>query len=159
MSGGILLFRRSGDGLEVLLAHPGGPFWRRKDQGAWSIPKGEYGPEEDPLAAAIREFAEETGACLAGEFLPLGTVRQAGGKQVTAWALEGELDPGAIRSNSFEMEWPPRSGRRESFPEIDRAGWFALDEAKSKILKSQAPFLDRLAALMGPAGASDQASD
>jgi predicted NUDIX family NTP pyrophosphohydrolase len=152
-SGGILMFRRQGGGLEVLLAHPGGPFWRRKDAGAWSIPKGEIGPQEDELAAAQREFAEETGIWPEGQPLPLGELKQAGGKRVVAWAIEGDLDPGAIRSNLFEMEWPPRSGRRESFPEIDRAGWFTLPEAREKILKSQTPFLDRLTDLLGADGA------
>jgi predicted NUDIX family NTP pyrophosphohydrolase len=149
ISGGILMFRRRPAGPEVLLAHPGGPFWARKDEGGWSIPKGEIDPQEDTLAAAIREFAEETGTVPKGEFLALGELRQAGGKRVVAWALEGDIDPRAIRSNTFMLEWPPRSGRMQSFPEIDRAGWFTLSEARAKLLKSQRPFLDRLAALVG----------
>jgi predicted NUDIX family NTP pyrophosphohydrolase len=157
-SAGILMFRQGLGGLEVLLAHPGGPFWRRKDAGAWSIPKGEIGPQEDELPAAIREFAEETGAYPEGAFLPLGELKQAGGKRVVAWAVAGDIDPTTVRSNTFEIVWPPRSGRRESFPEIDRAGWFTLAEARVKILKSQEPFLDRLAAWVaagGGGGASD----
>jgi predicted NUDIX family NTP pyrophosphohydrolase len=131
--------------VRVLLVHPGGPLWAKRDLGAWSIPKGEYGEDEDPLAAAIREFAEETGARPHGAFHPLGELKQAGGKLVTAYALEGEFDVGAFRSNLFEMEWPPRSGRRRSFPEVDRAEWFPLADARAKILAAQRPFLDRLA--------------
>lgn len=144
-SAGILVYRPGPDGLRVLLVHPGGPFWRRKDAGAWSIPKGEIDPGEDPLPAAVREFGEETGIVLAGDFLPLGNLTQAGGKQVTAWAFRGELDLTAIHSNTFTMEWPPKSGRQQSFPEIDRAEWFDLATAQAKILASQRPFLDRLA--------------
>lgn len=144
-SAGILLYKHAADGPLVLLVHPGGPFWRRKDEGAWSIPKGEIGPREEPLAAALREFAEETGVRLAaGNFAPLGEVTQSGGKRVVAWALKGEFDPAAFASISFEMEWPPRSGRRQSFPEIDRAAWFDLPAARSKMLPSQLPFLERL---------------
>jgi predicted NUDIX family NTP pyrophosphohydrolase len=143
-SAGILMYRRDGNGLSVLLVHPGGPFWAKKDLGAWSIPKGEYAAGEDPLVVAVREFEEETGTRLAGEFRPLGEVRQAGGKRVLAWALEGDLDPAKIRSNSFELEWPPRSGRKRSFAEIDRAEWFAPDAAREKILASQREFIDRL---------------
>jgi predicted NUDIX family NTP pyrophosphohydrolase len=145
-SAGLLVFRRRGGRIEVLLVHPGGPFWKNKDDGAWSIPKGEYDPGEDPLAAARREFEEETGIAPAGEFLPLREVRQAGGKLVRAWALEADYDPAAIRSNTFEMEWPPRSRRKQVFPEVDRAAWFALDEARVKILASQLPLLEELAA-------------
>ncbi|HUK58884.1 MAG TPA: NUDIX domain-containing protein [Stellaceae bacterium] len=145
-SAGILLYRRRGGMLEVFLVHPGGPFWARKDEGAWSIPKGEIASGEDALACAKREFREETGQGIEGEFRPLGEVRQAGGKLVTAWAVAGDLDAERIESNSFEMEWPPRSGRRQSFPEVDRAGWFSLAEARRRINKSQAAFLDRLAA-------------
>ena len=143
-SAGLLLYRLKGDALEVLLVHPGGPFWAKKDEGAWSIPKGELAAGEDALAAAIREFAEETGTTLSGDFRALPPIKQAGGKVVRAWAIEGDLDPATIRSNSFEMEWPPRLGRRQSFPEIDRAGWFGPDEAREKILPAQAPLLDRL---------------
>jgi len=144
-----MLFRRAGNGLAVFLVHPGGPFWAKKDLGAWSLPKGEYKPGEDPLAAAQREFEEETGVRLEGEFLPLGEIRQTGGKVVTAWALEGDCDPATIRSNSFSMEWPPKSGRQQSFPEIDRAGWFTVAEAREKVLKGQVEFLDRLASAIG----------
>jgi predicted NUDIX family NTP pyrophosphohydrolase len=147
-SAGILVYRKGASGVQVLLVHPGGPFWARKDAGAWSIPKGEIDPAEDALAAAQREFAEETGMALAGEFLPLGDLRQAGGKHVTAWALELDLDPAAIRSNTFTLEWPPKSGRIGEFPEIDRAEWFDLDAAREKILASQRPFLDRLQAAL-----------
>ena len=146
LSAGILLFRRGASGPEVLLVHPGGPFWARKDLGAWSIPKGEYADGETPEAAALREFEEELGAVPpGGRLLPLGEVTQKAGKRVTAFALEGDLDPAEVTSNSFEVEWPPRSGRIQSFPEIDRAGWFTLEEARAKILAGQAPLLDRLA--------------
>ena len=145
-SAGILLYRRGGDGLEVLLVHPGGPFFARRDDGAWSIPKGLYEVGEEPLAAARREFAEELGSpCPDGEALELGEIRQKNGKRVTAWAVEGDLDAGAITSNTFEIEWPPRSGRRQEFPEVDRAAWFGLAAARTKILAAQAAFLDRLA--------------
>jgi predicted NUDIX family NTP pyrophosphohydrolase len=146
-SAGILLYRWREGELEVFLVHPGGPFWARKDAGAWSIPKGEFAPDEDPLAAARREFAEETGLAVDGEFRALRPIRQAGGKVVHAFAIEGEVDPGAIRSNSFTIEWPPRSGRLRAFPEVDRAGWFALAEAQQKILKSQLGMLEQLALL------------
>jgi predicted NUDIX family NTP pyrophosphohydrolase len=129
----------------VLIVHPGGPFWAKKDEGAWSIPKGEYGEGEDPRACALREFEEETGRALPrGELIELGTAKQRSGKVVTAWAAEGDLDADAITSNEFEMEWPPRSGRMRSFPEVDRAGWFGLDEAAAKLNPAQAVFLDRL---------------
>jgi predicted NUDIX family NTP pyrophosphohydrolase len=148
-SAGILVYRHGSEGLRVLLAHPGGPFWRKKDLGAWAIPKGEIEPGEDPLAGALREFEEEMGVRLAGEFQPLGDLRQAGGKHVTAWAFCGELDAAAIRSNTFAMEWPPGSGQQQEFPEIDRAAWFDLPTAEAKILASQRPFLERLVALVG----------
>jgi predicted NUDIX family NTP pyrophosphohydrolase len=144
-SAGVLLFRRSAPHLEVLLAHPGGPFWKNKDDGAWSIPKGEYGENEDPLAAAQREFAEETGLTLSGDFIPLGEIRQPGGKMVTAFAVEGNADAASIRSNTFSMPWPPGSKQLQEFPEIDRAEWFPLEAARRKILKGQAEFLERLA--------------
>jgi predicted NUDIX family NTP pyrophosphohydrolase len=146
-SAGILLHRRGADGeREVLLVHPGGPFWAKKDAGAWSIPKGEYDDDEDPRVAALREFAEELGGPPPeGDLVELGEVRQKGGKVVVAWALEGEADADAIRSNTFTMEWPPRSGTMREFPEVDRAGWFGLAEARAKILTAQAPLLDRLA--------------
>lgn len=143
-SAGILMYRHRGGVLEVLLAHPGGPFWRNKDFGAWSIPKGGVGEDEAAEAAARREFAEELGRSAVGPLEPLGEVRQRGGKRVTAFALEGDLDVAAVRSNAFELEWPPRSGRVQSYPEVDRAGWFTLAEAHDKILAAQRPFLDRL---------------
>jgi predicted NUDIX family NTP pyrophosphohydrolase len=143
-SAGILLYRRQGAAIEVLLVHPGGPFWRKKDLGAWSIPKGEYMEGEDPLAVARREFEEETGMSVSGDPVPLGDLVQRGGKRVIAFALQGDLDPKKLRSNMFEMEWPPRSGRRQSFPEIDRAEWFAPEQAQEKILPAQRPFIARL---------------
>jgi predicted NUDIX family NTP pyrophosphohydrolase len=145
-SAGILLYRRGGNGLEVLLVHPGGPFFARRDAGAWSIPKGLYEADEEPLACARREFSEELGSpCPDGPALELGEVRQRNGKRVTAFAVEGDLDAGAVTSNTFEIEWPPRSGRRESFPEVDRAGWFTVEQARAKLIAAQAAFLDRLA--------------
>jgi predicted NUDIX family NTP pyrophosphohydrolase len=149
-SAGLLLFRRPAGELQVLLAHPGGPFWTRKDDGAWMLPKGELMPGEEPLAAARREFAEETGHAPEGDFIALGEVRQAGGKRVLAWAVEGAFDPAHLRSNTFEMEWPPRSGRLQAFPEVDRVGWFTVDEARPKLLAAQRPFIERLQAALGP---------
>ena len=144
-SAGILLHRAGDAGPEVLLVHPGGPFWAKRDLGAWSIPKGEYEPDEDAELAALREFEEETGTRLAADGLvELGTIVQKGGKEVTAWAAQGDLDARAVRSNSFEMEWPPRSGHRQEFPEIDRAEWFALEEARGKLVGAQVELLDRL---------------
>ncbi len=144
VSAGILLYRRTPE-FEVLLVHPGGPFWANRDAGSWSIPKGEVAPEEEPRSRALIEFAEETGTELGDVALrALGEVRQKGGKVVVAFAAEGDLDAAAIVSNSFELEWPPRSGRRQSFPEVDRAQWFAPDEARRRINPAQAAFLDRL---------------
>jgi predicted NUDIX family NTP pyrophosphohydrolase len=144
-SAGILLHRSGADGREVLLVHPGGPFWAKRDDGAWSIPKGEYADGDDPEAAARREFEEELGSPLPdAELHELGEVVQKGGKAVVAWAVEGDLDASAASSNTFEMEWPPRSGRRQVFPEIDRAEWFPLVRAREKLLPAQTPFLDRL---------------
>jgi predicted NUDIX family NTP pyrophosphohydrolase len=144
-SAGIVLHRAGDGGPEVLLVHPGGPFWTKKDDGAWSIPKGEYEPDEDALACALREFEEETGTRLdAAELVDLGAVVQKAGKEVRAWAVRGDLDPATVRSNNFTMEWPPRSGRRQEFPEIDRAEWFALDAARVKLVAAQAELLDRL---------------
>jgi predicted NUDIX family NTP pyrophosphohydrolase len=148
-SAGLLLYKWLGSELRVLLAHPGGPFWAKKDKGAWTLPKGMVEADETPLEAAIREFAEETGFPISGEFLPLGGVVQRGGKHVDAWAVEGEADPAGLKPYMFEMEWPPRSGQMQAFPEIDRAAWFTLAEARERILPSQLPFIDRLAALLG----------
>src|SRR5262245_55231381 len=131
-SAGILLYRKRKNP-EVFLVHPGGPFWKNKDEGAWSIPKGEYSEDEDPLAAAIREFQEETGVTVGGDFVPLTPVKLKSGKWVKAWALEGDLDPSAVKSNTFLLEWPPRSGKKIEVPEIDNAKWFTILEAKSKI--------------------------
>ena len=147
-SAGILVYRHEDD-LRVLLAHPGGPFWRNKDAGAWSIPKGEIAEGENHLAAALREFEEETGIGLSGDFLPLGEIKQKGGKVVHAWAHEAEVDARTIKSNMCEIECPPRSGRKQLVPEVDRAEWFDLSTARQKILPSQAALLDRLAAAKG----------
>jgi len=144
-SAGILLYRRTPRGLEVLLAHPGGPFWKGKERGAWSVPKGEVAPGEDPEQAALREFEEETGERPRGPLRPLGAVRQKGGKLVHAWAAEGELDPARAHSNLVEIEWPRGSGRRIRFPEVDRLAWFDLEAARERINPAQAAFLDRLA--------------
>jgi predicted NUDIX family NTP pyrophosphohydrolase len=150
-SAGLLMYRRTSGVLQVLLAHPGGPFWRNKGDGAWTLPKGEYEAPEEALAAARREFAEETGFPAPGPFLPLGEVKQKSGKRVAAWAFSGDCEPGTLCSNSFEMEWPPKSGRRQSFPEIDRVQWFTLAEARIKILPAQRDFLDRLEAALASA--------
>jgi predicted NUDIX family NTP pyrophosphohydrolase len=149
-SAGILLHRSHGDTFEVLLVHPGGPAWSRRDLGAWSIPKGEYGDGEDPLAAARREFEEELGSAPPdGEAADLGEIRQRSGKRVHAWALAGDLDATAIVSNTVPFEWPPRSGRLIEIPEVDQAQWFALDAAREKINAGQVPLLDRLEELLG----------
>ncbi|MDD4867080.1 MAG: NUDIX domain-containing protein [Mycobacterium sp.] len=145
LSAGVLLYRVCGGVVEVLIAHPGGPFWARRDDGAWSIPKGEYTDGEDPWAAACREFAEELGRGVpAGPRMDLGRMRQPGGKVVTAFAVGGDLDVTGARSNTFEMEWPKGSGALREFPEIDRVGWFAVAPARTKLLKGQVAFLDRL---------------
>jgi predicted NUDIX family NTP pyrophosphohydrolase len=143
-SAGILMYRRSGEAIEVLLVHPGGPFWRERDLGAWSLPKGELNDGEDPEAAARREFEEELGVASPGALQSLGQVRQRAGKTVLGYAMEGDLDVNCIRSNDVAIEWPPRSGRTTRFPEVDHAAWFALPLAREKILASQRPFLDRL---------------
>jgi len=143
-SAGLLLFRRRGNSVEVLLVHPGGPLWARRDEGAWSIPKGEVNEHEDVLAAARREVEEETGARPSGPFISLSPVRQTGGKVVHVWAVESDFDPASLKSNLFEMEWPPKSGNRRSFPEVDRAAWFDLAAASRKILPSQAIVLKHL---------------
>ena len=145
-SAGILVFRGGRPELEVLLAHPGGPYWSKKDAGAWTIPKGEFTDDEEPLAAAKREFEEEMGSPVDGEFLELAPLRQPTGKVIYAWAVRGDFDPAGLSSNLFTMEWPPKSGRRQEFPEVDRAAWFSIAEARVKILAGQAPFLDALIA-------------
>jgi predicted NUDIX family NTP pyrophosphohydrolase len=147
-SAGILMYRQTAPRLEVLLVHPGGPFWRNKDNGAWSIPKGEIAEGEDAAVAARREFQEETGCDLSGPLEPVGDIRQRGGKRVTAFAVEGDLDVDTIKSNMFEIEWPPKSGKVQAFPEIDRAAWFDLAAAHVKIPESQRPLLDRLVDLL-----------
>jgi predicted NUDIX family NTP pyrophosphohydrolase len=147
-SAGLLLWRNNAGSVQVLLVHPGGPFWTGKDDGAWSIPKGEYGAGEDPLAVAQREFGEELGAQAPRQAAPLGEIRQKGGKIVAGFAAEGDFDVSALQSNSFEMEWPPRSGKRQAFPEVDRAQWFGLAEARNRINPVQCAFLDRLVALI-----------
>ena len=155
-SAGLLLYREGPEGPQVLLVHPGGPFWQRKDLGAWSIPKGEVGPDEDLLAAARREFREETGFAVDGAAIALGSVRQRSGKVVHAWAVRGDADPSQLHSNTFELEWPPRSGTLQSFPEADRAAWFDLPEARRRILAAQAGLLDALAAALAEAAASER---
>ena len=144
-SAGLLVYRKDGDSVEVFLVHPGGPFWAKKDDGAWSIPKGEFADGEEALEAAKREFQEETGFTVQGRFEALEPVKQAGGKIVYAWAIEGDIDSSAIRSNNFSMEWPPGSKKIREFPEVDRGGWFALaTAARQKILTGQSPLLDEL---------------
>ena len=147
---GILLYRRAAGGLEVLLAHPGGPLWARKDLASWTLPKGQFTDGELPLDAAKREFEEEMGSPPTGDFQSLGTLKQPSGKVIHAWAAESDFDITTVASNLFSMEWPPRSGKMGEFPEVDRAGWFPVEEARLKILKGQAPFLDRLLALVNP---------
>jgi predicted NUDIX family NTP pyrophosphohydrolase len=148
LSAGILAYRKSAGGLEVLLVHPGGPFWRKKDNGAWSIPKGEMDAADDPEQAARREFAEELGpGASIGSLRALGEVRQRGGKRVIAFTGEGDFDPAALASNTFDIEWPPRSGRRQNFPEVDRAEWFDIESARPKMLSAQVELLDRLLAI------------
>ena len=149
-SAGLLLYRRHPErGVEVLVGHMGGPFWARKDAGAWSIPKGEHGADEEPRDVALREFAEEMGTpASVTDLVPLGEVRQSGGKRLTAWAAEGDLDAAAAVSNTFALEWPPRSGRLQEFPEIDRAAWMPLDQAREKLVRGQVPLLDRLLDLL-----------
>jgi len=152
-SAGILLFRRGGGDVEVLLGHMGGPLWERRDSAGWSVPKGEYGPDEEPAAAARREFEEEVGIRPpAGGLVDLGSVRQSSGKLVTVWAVEGDLDPEAAVPGTFTMEWPRGSGRLREFPELDRVAWFPLEQAREKLVAGQRPFLDRLAELAGRPG-------
>jgi predicted NUDIX family NTP pyrophosphohydrolase len=147
-SAGLLLYRRHQGVWQVFLVHPGGPFWKAKDLGAWSIPKGEFEAGEDPLEAAKREFREETGLVIEGDALVLAPIKQTGGKLIHAWAMEGDCDPGAIRSNTFSIEWPPRSGRVRQFPEVDRGEWFGLDDARERLTKGQRGFVDQLRALL-----------
>jgi predicted NUDIX family NTP pyrophosphohydrolase len=147
-SAGLLLFRETSD-LELLLVHMGGPFWAKKDLASWSIPKGELADDEDPLTAARREFEEETGTAPAGEFIELEPLKQPGGKIVYAWAVKSDFDSSSLRSNTFSMEWPPKSGRVQDFPEVDRAEWFTPEIARTKILKGQEPFIDQLLGLLG----------
>mgnify|MGYP003575751478 CR=1 FL=1 len=150
ITAGLLLYRRRGE-LEVFLVHPGGPFWAKKDLGAWSLPKGEVNEGEGLLQAARREFTEETGFTVDGEFLSLDPVKQSGGKIVHGWAIEGDCDPSRLQSNLFALEWPPKSGKAHEFPEVDRAGWFAVAEARKRILPVQRGFIDQLVALLGTA--------
>jgi predicted NUDIX family NTP pyrophosphohydrolase len=145
-SAGLILYRRRKGGIEVFLVHPGGPFWAKKDLGSWSIPKGEYTDGEDPLAAAQREFQEETGFTAEGSFTSLGELKQPGGKLVSAWAMEGDCDPAQLRSNTFQLEWPPRSGKHIDAPEVDRGAWFSIEEARTKLLTGQLGFIDDLLA-------------
>ena len=143
-SAGLLMYRKRGEVLQVLLVHPGGPFWAKKDLGAWSIPKGEFGEDEDALKAARREFEEETGFLPTGQFVRLGVIKQPSGKLIHAWAFEGDLDARKIKSNKFSIEWPPQSGKQKEFPEVDRAEWFAVDTAREKIIMGQVSFIDEL---------------
>ena len=147
-SAGILLYRRTKSKLEIMLVHPGGPFWKNKDEGSWSIPKGEFADDENALDAAKREFEEETGFSCNGDFLELKSVKQKSGKMVFAWALEKDVDTSKVKSNEFEMEWPPKSGKQQRFPEIDRAQWFSADEAKQKINASQSTFINELISII-----------
>ncbi|MBN1507616.1 MAG: NUDIX domain-containing protein [Sedimentisphaerales bacterium] len=142
-SAGLLMYHQRAGHMEVFLIHPGGPFWSTRDDGAWSIPKGEFAAEEDPLDAAKREFREETGFTVSGHFTALEPIRQAGGKIVHAWVVEGDCNAAVVRSNTFSIEWPPHSGQCKTFPEVDRAGWFTLEQAQKKIVKSQQPLLDQ----------------
>jgi predicted NUDIX family NTP pyrophosphohydrolase len=155
-SAGLLMYRRHNRRLEVFLVHPGGPFWAKKDLGAWTISKGEYVDGELPLQAARREFEEETGFAATGDVLELGAVQQAGGKVVSAWAFEGDCDPSKLVSNRCQVEWPPRSGRQIEIPEVDRGEWFSIAEAKERFLKSQVPFLERLSSLLSPSGTPEE---
>ena len=154
-SAGILLFRKRAEGVQVMLVHPGGPFWKNKDEAAWSMPKGLADQGEDLLAAAKREFLEETGATVRGEFIDLGMHKQPGGKTIVAFGCESEFDPAALKSNSFALEWPPHSGKTAEFPEVDRAGWFSIEEALVKVTKGQRPIIATLAASLGAAPAGN----
>jgi predicted NUDIX family NTP pyrophosphohydrolase len=149
LSAGVLLFRKRPAGVQVMLVHPGGPFWTKKDEGAWSLPKGLAEEDEDLIAAARREFFEETGAALSGELIDLGAHKQAGGKTIVAWGCEADFDPALLKSNTFTIEWPPRSGKMAEFPEVDRAGWYSIDEALKKASKGQRPIIAALAGKLG----------
>jgi predicted NUDIX family NTP pyrophosphohydrolase len=151
-SAGVLVYRQRAGKLEFFLVHPGGPLWQNKDAGVWSIPKGEFAAGEEPLDAAKREFGEETGMTVEGEFVPLGSLKQRGGKVVYAWAVRGDFDAAQVRSNTFDLEWPPRSGRFVAFPEVDRGEWFSMSEAREKIKPAQIEFLDQVARLVGQGG-------
>ncbi|MDQ5984466.1 MAG: hypothetical protein CSYNP_00161 [Syntrophus sp. SKADARSKE-3] len=154
LSAGLLMYRQNDRGIEVLLVHPGGPYWANKDDGAWSIPKGEYTEGEEPLGAAKREFLEETGIIPDGEFRALSTLKQPSGKKIAAWAFEGDCDSTSIKSNTFTIEWPPHSGKQAEFPEIDRAGWFRAREAVKKLSKGQVGFVEELCRILNvPIGA------
>jgi predicted NUDIX family NTP pyrophosphohydrolase len=154
LSAGILLYRMNGREIQVFLVHPGGPFWAGKDDGAWSLPKGEYGEGDDPLATARREFSEETGSQVTGLFHPLSPVRLPSGKLVSAWVVEGDLDASTVKSNTFSLEWPPHSGKTQEFPEVDRGAWFDIATARTKLQPGQAAFLDQLLLLLKDPGAS-----
>ena len=149
-SAGLLLYRKLNNMMQVFLVHPGGPFWKNKDDGSWSVPKGEYEDDEDPLDAAKREFYEETGEYIDGRFIKLGPIKQKSGKIVQAWAVEGDIDPQNIKSNFFEMEWPPKSGKTQQFPEIDRGGWFSIEQALIKINPGQVGLVMELTEEIGP---------
>jgi predicted NUDIX family NTP pyrophosphohydrolase len=157
-SAGVLLYRNHGH-VEVFLVHPGGPFWAKKDVGAWSLPKGEFAEGEDALEAAKREFQEETGFAVNGDFRSLTALRQPSGKVIHAWAIEGDCDPTLLRSNLFTMEWPPKSGQMQEFPEVDRASWFSVPEARTRIIPGQVGFIDQLASVVGLANAAAPPSD
>ena len=148
-SAGIVAYRKAGGKYEILLVHPGGPYWAKKDLHSWSIPKGEFEAEEEPFEAAKREFREETGFEIEGKFIDLDPVKQAGGKIIHSWAVEAHIDTSRIKSNNFEMEWPPKSGNYKEFPEVDKAGWFSLKRAKEKIIRGQLPFLEQLEKKLG----------
>jgi predicted NUDIX family NTP pyrophosphohydrolase len=157
-SAGLLMYREKHGSIEVFLVHPGGPFWAKKDEGAWSIPKGEFAEDEDPLEAAKREFKEETDFLVRGEFQPLDPLRQLSGKTVYAWAVEGDLDVTVLKSNTFSVEWPRGSGKVREFPEVDQAGWFTIEIARRKILKGQAAFLDQLQGMVTGRGLTTRAT-
>lgn len=157
-SAGLLLYRKRCGLLQVFLVHPGGPFWAKRDYGAWSIPKGEYEEGDDPLETARREFTEETSFSIEGRFAPLRAIKQPSGKVVSAWAIEGEVDAAMVRSNTFRMRWPPKSGQEQEFPEVDRGGWFDLAEARRKLVPGQVPFVDELVAMIESASSAPRSA-